>query len=92
MIEQILQHEDSLAIVMVFSMAITAILVFGSGWIVVSVAQIISHHRLKHMMIERGMTPEEIDKILKSTAQLPGWPPGKPSKAGHEKPQPIYRS
>ena len=83
--EQLLQNEDSLALLLVFGTGAVAVLIFGGGWVIVSLAQIFSAHRLKQLMIERGMTPEEIDKVIKSAPDSAQWPPRKPGKVPAEK-------
>jgi len=90
MIEQLFQNEDSLALVLVFCTGIVAVVIFGCGWVLVSLAQIFSSHRLKQLMIERGMTPEEIDKVMRAEATSP-WSPRKPAKAPPEK-DPRYHA
>lgn len=85
MLQQLLQNEDSLALVLVFGTGAIAVLVFGVGWVIVSLAQIFSAYRLKQLMIERGMTPEEIDQVIRAKCSPDPWPPRKPGKVPVEK-------
>jgi len=72
MLEQIVAHEDTFALAAVFGTMITAIVVFGGGWVVVSVVRILSRDRLKNLMIDRGMSPEEIKQVLQAGSEV--WP------------------
>ena len=66
MLEQIASHEDSLAIVCFSFVGIVAIVVIGVGCTLVSVLKIWAHSRLKQLMLERGMSPSEIEQVLKA--------------------------
>ena len=66
MLEDLVRDEDVFMIAALFATGITAIVVFGCGWVVVSITRILSDARLKHVMIDRGMTAEEIAKVIEA--------------------------
>jgi len=66
MLEQIAGDEESLTVVCLSVVGIVAILVFGFGWTLVSVLKVITHTRLRQQMLERGMSPSEIEQVLRA--------------------------
>jgi len=60
MVAEIIWNQNTLAVVMVFSVPIVAIL--GSFWY--KVERLRSENELKRSMVERGMSVEEIERIL----------------------------
>ena len=60
MLAEIIWNENTLAIVMTFSVPIVAIL--GSFWY--KVERLRSENELKRSMVERGMSVEEIERVL----------------------------
>jgi hypothetical protein len=66
MLEQIARNEGSLTIVCLSIVGVVAILVFGAGCTLVSVLRVIAHTRLKQQMLDRGLTPSEIEQVLKA--------------------------
>ena len=66
MLEQIAGNEESLTVVCLSVVAIVAILVFGLAGTLVSLVKISAHSRLKQQMLEQGMSPSEIEQVLKA--------------------------
>jgi hypothetical protein len=66
MLEEIAGNEESLTVVCVSVVSIVAILVFGFCGTLVSLVKQSSHNRLKQQMLERGMSPLEIEQVLKA--------------------------
>jgi hypothetical protein len=66
MLEQIAGNEEALTIVCLSIVGIVAILVFGGSYTVISILTVIAHARLKQQMLERGMSPSEIEQVLKA--------------------------
>jgi hypothetical protein len=69
---ELLVKGDNFPIAATFATVIVAIIVVGSCLAVVSVVRILSRDRLKHLMIERGMSPEEIKQVLEADCEV--WP------------------
>ena len=67
--EQIAADEESLVIVCGSIVALTAILVFGVGSMVVSLCKLAVHTRLKQHMLDRGMSAFEIEQVLKAGSE-----------------------
>jgi hypothetical protein len=66
MLEEIVRNEESLTVLCLSVVGIVAILVFGVGWTLVSLAKVFAHSRLKRQMLEQGMSPSEIEQVLKA--------------------------
>ena len=90
MLEELVRNEDSLVIASLFAAGITAIVVFGCGWVVVSLAKIFTDGRLKRLMIDREMTAEEIERVVRAGSEESSEISEKPKGAPPRKPNPHW--
>jgi len=64
-LEQIAGDEESLTVVCLSAVGVVAILLFGVGWTIVTILKVLTHTRLKHEMLERGMSPQRSSRSSK---------------------------
>ena len=67
--EEIASDSESLTVVCLSLVGIVAILVFGICGTVVSLVKVSTHARLKQRMLELGMSPSEIEQVLKAGSE-----------------------
>jgi hypothetical protein len=92
MLEELVRNEEALAVAAVAAAGIIAIVVFGCGWVVVSIVKVLSNARIKRVMIDRGMSADEIERVVQ--AGLEGFPRGRerPAAPAVRKPKPSWNS
>jgi hypothetical protein len=70
-LKEIVSNEGTFAMSAVFGTGIVVVVVVSVCSAIVNVVQIVSRDRLKHLMIERGMSPAEIKEVLQAGLRQP---------------------
>jgi hypothetical protein len=91
MFEELARDEEVFFVAALFATIAVVVVVVSCGSVIVQLARIFSNDRLKRLMIERGMTADEIERIVQAGSNDSRPSGGKPEVPPVRKPEPVRR-